>query len=167
MASNRPRPQIHRSASYPAVNTNPDLSMTSNFSFAPARPALTTVRDDVQLKVVNWRGEVTASEPITDLAAASSADAGGEVLSAFYPIQTSLPIDERLAKAPSKAEYKWWPDGYEPIYYILTPQARSEHHQLACSRTCQFQMMRITCSRCDHSTVLRGCACLRCFNALW
>ena len=75
----------------------------------------------VQLKVVNWRGEVTASEAITDLATASDAD--GALLSAFYPAQTSLPVEERLAKAPPKAEYKWWPDGYEPIYYVLTQQA--------------------------------------------
>jgi hypothetical protein len=96
----------------------------TRLNFAHKYPALTVQRKPVQLKVVNWRGEVTASEPITDLAAASSANAGCEVLSAFYPVQTSLPIDERLAKAPLKAEYKWWPDGYEPIYYILTPQAR-------------------------------------------
>ena len=74
----------------------------------------------VQLKVVSWRGEFTASEPITDLATAS--DANGAMLSAFYPAQTSLPIEERLTKAPPKAEYKWWPDGYEPTYYILTQQ---------------------------------------------
>ncbi len=75
----------------------------------------------MQLKVVNWRGEVTASEAITDLATASDAD--GALLLAFYPAQTSLPVEERLAKAPPKAEYKWWPDGYEPIYYVLTQQA--------------------------------------------
>ena len=77
----------------------------------------------MQLKVVNWRGEVTASEAITDLAAASDPD--GALLSAFYPAQTSLPVEERLAKAPPEAEYKWWPDGYEPIYYVLTQQACS------------------------------------------
>ena len=85
-------------------------------------------RGCMQLNVVNWRGELTASEPITDLTAAPSVDGGSATLATFYPVQTSLPIDERLAKAPSKAEYKWWPDGYEPMYYILTPQVRSNAH---------------------------------------
>ncbi len=31
---------------------------------------------------------------------------------------------ERRLTAPKKAEYKWWPDGYEPLYYVVTPRVR-------------------------------------------
>ena len=76
----------------------------------------------MQLKIVTWKGQETASEAISDLEALEEAPV---FLSAFYPPQTSVPIPERQAPAPAKAEFKWWPDGYEPLYYVVTPRVRS------------------------------------------
>lgn len=36
-------------------------------------------------------------------------------------VRMQLRADRRLT-APKKAEYKWWPDGYEPLYYVVTPR---------------------------------------------
>ena len=55
----------------------------------------------------------------------SGADAAAS-LACYYPLSKdrTLRADRRLT-APRKAEYKWWPDGYEPLYYVVTPRVRS------------------------------------------
>ena len=52
----------------------------------------------------------------------SGADAAAS-LACYYPLSKdrTLRADRRLT-APRKAEYKWWPDGYEPLYYVVTPR---------------------------------------------
>ena len=52
----------------------------------------------------------------------SGADAAA-LLACYYPLSKdrTLRADRRLT-APRKAEYKWWPDGYEPLYYVVTPR---------------------------------------------
>ena len=75
----------------------------------------------MQLKIVTWQGQEAASEAVSDLAVPAE---GGVWLSAFYPRQTSVPVAQRQRPPPAKAEYKWWPDGYEPMYYVITAQVR-------------------------------------------
>ena len=80
----------------------------------------------VQLKIVTWKGQEKASEAISDLETSEEAPV---FLSAFYPAQTSVPIPERQAPPAAKAEFKWWPDGYEPMYYVVTGQVRRQLFQ--------------------------------------
>jgi hypothetical protein len=61
----------------------------------------------------------------TGLERGSGADAAAS-LACYYPLSKdrTLRADRRLT-APHKAEYKWWPDGYEPLYYVVTPRVSS------------------------------------------
>lgn len=80
----------------------------------------------LQLKILLWRGDELASDvlPIAGLERGSGADAAAS-LACYYPLSKdrTLRADRRLT-APRKAEYKWWPDGYEPLYYVVTPRVR-------------------------------------------
>jgi hypothetical protein len=64
------------------------------------------------------------SPPLPGLERGSGADAAAS-LACYYPLSKdrTLRADRRLT-APRKAEYKWWPDGYEPLYYVVTPRVR-------------------------------------------
>jgi hypothetical protein len=78
----------------------------------------------LQLKIVTWGNEEIASDALTLHECGGAGRHAGRhscSLSAFYPLATC--VDRRLQPVESSREFiKWWPDGYEPIYYVVSPK---------------------------------------------
>lgn len=77
-----------------------------------------------ELKILSWRGDEVASDVLPIMGAEGGAGGNlGMSLACYYPLskERTLQADRRLT-APKKVDYKWWPDGSEPLYYVVTPR---------------------------------------------
>ena len=81
----------------------------------------------LQLKIVTWANEEVASDALS-IHGYEHYQAADYALSAWYPPrpkQAALPDQaQQRGTARSSDVTKWWADGDEPLYYIVSSKAR-------------------------------------------
>lgn len=124
--------------------------------WAGSGPTIGTGR--AQLKIVTWANEEVASDALS-IHGYERYTAADYALSAWYPPRRGArPPDQAQPAGPSgrpAGVTKWWADGDEPLYYIVSSKARGVPSSLGCAaRGCNRAWFLCASSRTVHGALL-------------